>query len=326
MPRLVRFNMHNTQYSFRLLAAVAAALTFAGCSTPINKAPVEDRGRVGTGLSPARLPPGAENAGKPGYYTVKPGDTLIRVALETGQNWRDLAAWNNLDNPNRIEVGQVLRVVSPTVDAGATAVAVTPAASAPAALPAAKPITTSKVETRSLDAKPLPAASGASSGGTASVASGASRPASAGGESATASAGAAAGASAAAPADRDADEPAWQWPATGPIIGSFEEGKRKGLVIGGKAGDPVYAAADGRVVYAGSGLRGYGNLIIIKHNAQYLTAYAHNQTLLVKEDQAVRKGQKIAEMGSTDADRVQLHFEVRRQGKPIDPAKSLPPR
>jgi lipoprotein NlpD len=88
----------------------------------------------------------------------------------------------------------------------------------------------------------------------------------------------------------------------------------------------VFAAADGRVVYAGSGLRGYGNLVIIKHNAEYLTAYAHNQALLVKEDQAVRKGQKIAEMGSTDAERVQLHFEIRKQGKPVDPARQLPTR
>ena len=98
------------------------------------------------------------------------------------------------------------------------------------------------------------------------------------------------------------------------------------LAIGGKAGDPVYAAADGSVVYAGSGLRGYGNLIIVKHNGEYLTAYAHNQTLLVKEDQSVRKGQKIAEMGSTDSDRVELHFEIRKQGKPIDPARQLPSR
>ena len=105
-----------------------------------------------------------------------------------------------------------------------------------------------------------------------------------------------------------------------------EEGKNKGLAIAGKAGDPVLAAADGRVVYAGSGLRGYGNLIIVKHNATFLTAYAHNQALLVKEDQAVRKGQKIAEMGSSDSDRVQLHFEIRRQGKPIDPARLLPAR
>ena len=106
----------------------------------------------------------------------------------------------------------------------------------------------------------------------------------------------------------------------------LDDTRSKGLAIAGKLGDPVMAAADGRVVYAGSGLRGYGNLVIVKHNATYLTAYAHNQTLLVKEDQAVRRGQKIAEMGSTDADRVQLHFEIRKQGKPIDPARLLPPR
>ena len=108
--------------------------------------------------------------------------------------------------------------------------------------------------------------------------------------------------------------------------GGFDEVKNKGLDISGAAGDPVFAAADGQVVYAGAGLRGYGNLIILKHNSVYLTAYAHNQSLLVKEDQKVRKGQKIAEMGKTDSDRVKLHFEVRRQGKPVDPAKLLPAR
>lgn len=110
------------------------------------------------------------------------------------------------------------------------------------------------------------------------------------------------------------------------VLAGFDEQKNKGLDIGGKAGDPVLAAADGRVVYAGAGLRGYGNLIILKHNNTYLSAYAHNQTLLVKEDQTVRKGQKIAEMGSSDSDRVKLHFEIRRQGKPVDPARYLPMR
>ncbi len=116
------------------------------------------------------------------------------------------------------------------------------------------------------------------------------------------------------------------WPASGTVIGGFDEAKNKGLDIAGKAGDPVLAAADGQVVYAGAGLRGYGNLIILKHDNTFLTAYAHNQALLVKEDQKVRKGQKIAEMGKTDADRVKLHFEIRRQGKPVDPAKYLPAR
>ena len=118
----------------------------------------------------------------------------------------------------------------------------------------------------------------------------------------------------------------WIWPAQGSLIAGFDEAKNKGLDIGGKVGEPIIAAADGRVVYAGAGLRGYGNLIILKHNNTYLTAYAHNQTLLVKEDQSVQKGQKIAEMGNSDADRAKLHFEIRRQGKPVDPARYLPSR
>jgi len=123
--------------------------------------------------------------------------------------------------------------------------------------------------------------------------------------------------------DAAEDVVSFQWPARGNVIAGFDESKNKGLDIGGKAGDPVVAAADGRVVYAGAGLRGYGNLIILKHNNTYLTAYAHNQTLLVKEDQVIKRGQKIAEMGNSDADQVKLHFEVRRQGKPVDPAKYL---
>ena len=127
------------------------------------------------------------------------------------------------------------------------------------------------------------------------------------------------------PTSTEGDEPvAFQWPVRGALIAGFDEAKNKGLDIAGKAGDPVHAAADGKVVYAGSGLRGYGNLIIIKHNNTYLTAYAHNQTLLVKEEQAIKRGQKIAEMGNSDADQVKLHFEIRRQGKPVDPAKLLP--
>jgi len=121
-------------------------------------------------------------------------------------------------------------------------------------------------------------------------------------------------------------QPAFIWPARGPILGTFDDAKNKGLNIGGAAGDPVNASADGRVVYSGNGLRGYGNLIIIKHDATFLTAYAHNRALMVKEGDAVTKGQKIAEMGNSDSDRVMLHFEVRRQGKPVDPLKYLPPQ
>jgi lipoprotein NlpD len=124
----------------------------------------------------------------------------------------------------------------------------------------------------------------------------------------------------------DAGDIVFIWPASGPVVAGFDEADHKGLSIAGKAGDPVVAAADGRVVYAGAGLRGYGNLIILTHNDTFLSAYAHNQKLLVKENQTVNKGQKIAEMGSTGADRVQLHFEIRRSGKPVDPMRYLPSR
>jgi lipoprotein NlpD len=283
------------------LVALAFVAVLAGCASPNNRAPVEDRrgpsaksvpaatapavapGSVVTEAAPLKTPPGAENAGKPGYYTVKPGDTLIRIALDNGQPWRDLSRWNGLDNPNLIEVGQVLRVVPPNVDPTVATV---------------KPVTSAgRVESRSLDGK--------------SIAPG----------------GAASAPPAVAAAPRESDEGLdWLWPANGPVATPFDEVKSKGLAITGKAGDPVLAAADGRVAYVGTEIRGYGNLIIIKHNATYLTAYAHNRTILVKEEQAVRRGQKIAEMGASDAERVQLHFEIRRQGKPIDPAKLLPPR
>jgi lipoprotein NlpD len=282
------------------LGALAVALVLAGCgSTPMNRAPVEDRSAAGKSAAAAGVPvvkpaPGFENAGKPGYYTVKPGDTLIRVGLENGQSPKDIARWNALENPNKIEVGQVLRVVPPTsTDSAAVAVA--------------KPVSNSTATSTPI----APAASSTS----AAPASAASKPASSPAVVAAPVAGSA------AVGDEDLG---WIWPTKGPVLAEFDEVKNKGLDIGGAAGDPVLASAEGKVVYAGEGLRGYGKLIILKHNNTFLTAYAHNQTLLVKEDQSVKKGQKIAEMGNTDADRVKLHFEVRRQGKPVDPAKYLP--
>lgn len=282
---------------------VLVAGVLAGCASSRHQAPVEDRtsaGRPSSARPAISAPPVAEPAAQkaePGTYVVKPGDTLMRISLDTGQSWRDIARWNNIENPNLIEVGQVLKVVAPVGD-----VAVAP-----------RPVMAPKVETKPLDAKaPASAASGVAS---------AQAPAASTGAAAVPSVAAAS----AVPKDAD-DDIQWAWPAAGSVLAPFDDAKSKGLVLSGKAGDPVYAAADGRVIYANSGLRGYGNLIIIKHNANYLTAYAHNQTLLVKEDQPVRRGQKIAEMGSSDAERVQLHFEVRRQGKPIDPAKVLPSR
>ena len=283
------------------ISMTLAAAVLAGCSsTSVTRAPVEDRGLgtpaiVGT-VDPATLP-GAENAGKPGYDTVRAGDTIMKIATEVNQPWREIVRWNTLDNPNVIEVGQVLRVVPPTGAVAAAPAIITdgrapgtPAAPAPGNKP------------------PVPVATQTTPGGAASPAP-APLPA-----------------SPPPPPTAGADDVDFIWPASGALIAGFDEAKNKGLGIAGKAGDPVLAAADGRVVYAGAGLRGYGNLVILKHNNTFLTAYAHNRTLLVKEDQNVKKGQRIAEMGSTDADRVKLHFEIRRSGKPVDPARYLPSR
>jgi lipoprotein NlpD len=319
---------HKSTWGGRVVlgAILAIAATLSACSsTSLTRAPVEDRGTPGTSASspasasastatanassagsvtaaPLKPLPGAENAGKPGYYTVKPGDTMIRIGLDTGQNWRDVARWNGLENPNIIEVGQVLRVIAPgTAD-------VTPGAVVP------RPVTPPST----VVATSLPAASTR----TAAPAAPASAPV-----AAPTPAPAAVAVAPLPPASSAGDDDiAWIWPTNGAVIAGFDEAKNKGLDIAGKLGDPVLAAGDGRVVYAGAGLRGYGNLVILKHNNTYLTAYAHNQTLLVKEDQTVRKGQKIAEMGQSDSDRVKLHFEIRRQGKPVDPARYLSPR
>jgi lipoprotein NlpD len=288
---------------------LAVVLVIAGCSAPRGPAPVEDRGTMtrAPGATPGGSPitvdangkplAGIENYGKPGYYAVRPGDTIRRIGGETGQRWQDIARWNNLDNPDLIEVGQVLRVIPPS--GSGTAVAIAPAASGSEGA-VAKPVTPPSV------VAPVPA-----SGASAPV-----KPA------------APVTASPASPGSGSSgdEDLGWIWPASGSLIAGFDEAKNKGYDISGKAGDPVLAAADGRVVYAGAGLRGYGNLIILKHNNTYLTAYAHNQALLVKEDQSVQKGQKIAEMGNSDADRVKLHFEIRRQGKPVDPSRYLPGR
>ncbi|MFN0186511.1 MAG: peptidoglycan DD-metalloendopeptidase family protein [Aquabacterium sp.] len=315
-----------TWFGGRHSAALTALLLalLAGCAGPRAPAPVETRSPAPRAMTPpaaavpapaaptpsvapsspapaADVRPVADNAGKPGFYVVRPGDTLIRIALDHGQNWRDVARWSGLDNPNLIEVGQALRVVPPGVDPN---VAVT------------RPVAGARAEARPLDSRPAampPVPAGSASAPAAPTTAGGSTPTTAPASTPV------------VPRDADADLD-WLWPAAGPLLAGFEEGRSKGLVLGGKAGDAVLAAADGRVVYAGSGLRGYGNLVIVKHNASYLTAYAHNQLLLVKEDQAVKRGQKIAEMGSSDAERVQLHFEIRRQGKPVDPARLLPAR
>ncbi|MCA8220815.1 peptidoglycan DD-metalloendopeptidase family protein [Burkholderia sp. BC1] len=271
----------------RAICVAAFSTLLAACATRLDNAPVVDRsGSFGT--TAAAQPAVPLGPPPPGFYRVKPGDTLYRIALENGQNYRDIAAWNNLSNPNQIEVDQLLRVVPP----GGAAVA---------GAPATAPLAGGAVATAPLSSGPATPSASAPSAVTPPPA---------------------ASDTTAAPSGPIA----FAWPVRGPVLNGFDDTKNKGVNIGGTAGEAVKAAADGRVVYAGNGLRGYGNLIIIKHDATYLTAYAHNRALMVKEGDAVTKGQKIAEMGNSDADRVMLHFEVRRQGKPVDPMKYLPPQ
>ncbi len=284
--------------------ALFAAMLAAGCAST-SPAPIEDRnfsspkppagGAAGApvvgagapaGTTAPALPPRAPLDPTLQTYTVQRGDTLFRIALDSGQAWRDVAAWNSLDDPNKLEVGQVLRIKPP--EGVAQSLPVKPAGMT--------------------DTKPAAAPPPGTVGGVV-VAPGpvAAAPATSGGAM-----------------PKSEDELLFAWPAKGPVLEPFSETKNKGIDIAGKAGDPVFAAADGTVVYARYELRGYGNLVIIKHNSTYLTAYAHNQALLVKEQQVVKRGQRIAEMGQSDSDRVKLHFEVRRQGKPVDPTKMLP--
>ncbi|MCS6764398.1 MAG: peptidoglycan DD-metalloendopeptidase family protein [Candidatus Protistobacter heckmanni] len=259
-----------------LAGGLAALLVLGACSSTPTHAPVIERSSIKGGTvpekpvaaaAPAPLPPV-----DPGYYRVKRGDTLYRIALENGQSYRDLAAWNNLANPNQIEVDQVLRVAPPEVSS--------------------MPVRTDSVEARPIeDTKPAEAVKPAEP--------------------------------AKAEAPKEGADIAFAWPAKGQIIEPFDEAKNKGIDIAGKAGDPVRAAAEGKVIYAGV-LRGYGNLVIIKHDNTFLSAYGHNRSLSAKEGVQVKAGQVIAEMGSSEADRVKLHFEIRRNGKPVDPSRFLP--
>lgn len=263
----------------------------------------------------------------PGYYVVKHGDTLYRIAVEHGVDYKDLAAWNNLADPASISDGLVLRVAPPVVAGGSAEVVASPIASdggvearplgMPTAVPAASPASRREAKAGK---EPYSDEAYARLNKQPEAAAKADTPA-----APVASAQPPASAPAPAPAV-GADDVPWQWPSPAKVTAPFSDSTNKGLDFAGKAGDPVLAAGDGKVVYAGSGLRGYGELVIVKHNGTFLSAYAHNRKILVKEGQSVSRGQKIAEMGKTDTDSVKLHFEIRKQGKPVDPAQYLPKR
>lgn len=298
---------------FLLVSGVMLGLAACSSHPPV---PVEERGKAlvsapERSAAPVELPPG--------YYLVKKGDTLYGIALDNGQSYRDLAVWNNLEDPNRILVGQQLRVTPPENASPVAEVrpVIIPGAaeSRPVAAVAAAAVGDSLVREpkggkqvyseaalarlrlpepmQTVSAPPLVSQPPVSDKGVTKAA---------------------------------VDDIGWAWPSPGKVVAGFSEGVNKGVDLAGQPGDPVFAAGNGKVVYAGTGLRGYGKLVIVKHDAMFLSAYAHNSQILVKEGQSVTRGQKIAEVGSTDADQPKLHFEIRRQGKPVDPIQYLPKR
>lgn len=324
----------------------------AACASDSSRAPVEERGAVvelPAKVAP-RIKPSMDAAGdwRPQMVVVQKGDTLYGIAFNYGLDYRELAELNGIENPSLIQVGQTIRLfpaenkpmaapveVKPLGDApvpvaggGGRVVKTQPkvlklpyseqalaqigqGADAPSAvLPSVPPVAAVPVPKVSMPPVMTPKSSDVKAAVPVEA-----KPA--------ISESVAVAKKVEGRADGE-DAVEWVLPTSGKLIGEFSESaNRKGVDLAGKIGQPVNASAAGKVVYSGSGLRGYGKLIIIKHNKTYLSAYAHNDKILVKEGQQVEKGQKIAEMGNSDADQPKLHFEIRRFGKPVDPAKFL---
>lgn len=278
----------------RQVVALLAALALGACAVRSGPAPVIARAPASAGLAkpgPAKPVPPQITPSTGDYYVVKKGDTLYSIALEHGADYREVAQWNSLEDPTRIQVGQQLRVKPPP---GRPAVQVG----------------TARVDSR-LEARPLEGAPR-------------QEPKPAAREEPKAPA-----REEPKPAAREepkvaAGEIQFVWPAKGKVIGGFAEPRSKGIDIDGKPGDPIVAAAPGRVTYTGTGIAGLGKLVVIKHDNGFITVYAHNREILVKEQQSVARGQKIAELGATDADRPKLHFQIRKGSAAVDPMRYLP--
>ena len=326
--------------------ALGAALLLGGCSSN-PPAPVVDLSSSAPQSGERETMPKPAPAGT--YHVVR-GDTLYAIAFRNGLDFRELAAWNAIEPPYRIYVGQDLRLGPPSTQPAATHVAPTaPSAHtsgvAPPAAPPAAAAQNGKQTTGGAMFEDVPATAQS----TAPVEPAAPPPSA---QTAPSSAAPAIPVSPPTPPKPSAAEPparsaaetvpkaggeaavngaagiAWRWPGKGALIGSFVAGDqtRQGIDIAGTAGDPVLAAADGEVVYSGNGLLGYGELIIVKHNASFLSAYGHNRKRLVQEGDRIKGGQQIAEMGSSASARDELHFEIRKNGKPVNPLDYLPPR
>lgn len=324
----------------RFSSVLLVSLLLSACVSNRVPAPIVQRDLPGAkGSAPvankAKSTPEADN-NEAQYYTVAKGDGLYRIAFDHGLAYRDLAEWNNIANPDDIKVGQVLRlsppednaavVVRPLVD-GTAVVAVPTPAKAPASTNKLAYPKALKLPFGSQAADSLANQAEGVAAKTSSVAAIVSKPATL---------------PTALPVSKpepnaeikttnksntndnisDGNGNIWLAPTAGVLLGPYTP-EAKGVDIAGKLGQSIVASETGKVVYAGSGLRGYGNLVIIKHDNAYLTAYAHNDKLLVKEGDSVKRGEKIAEMGSSDTDKVKLHFEIRKFGKPVDPTKFI---
>jgi lipoprotein NlpD len=271
----------------RILTFALVAMVLAGCGN--SRVVKREDGSSASRAVPAALP-------GDGSYVVRGGDTLYGIAFRHGLDYREVAQWNRIPAPYTIYPGQRINLRGPQ------------SASAPRQAAAPAPARTTPPSRGSVTGMPAPRTAPASTAPPAARSTPAVVPS--------------------APVVPATVSPGgWRWPTQGQLIGRFVAGdpKRQGLDIAGTAGQPVVAAADGVVVYSGAGLVGYGELIIIKHSDEWLSAYAHNRKRLVAEGAAVNAGQTIAEMGRTGTSRDMLHFEVRRNGKPVDPLQVLPP-
>jgi lipoprotein NlpD len=349
MKKLFRLGMLTSMDRYLpLLTAMAAAMLLAACSTMRSSVVVEPpTGGYSPPVAHARTPiPG-------GSYQVVKGDTLYSIAFRNGVDFRDLAQWNGISAPYTIWPGQWLKLqvsgtvvsapsapppVVPVHVAGAATSMPAPApvahphaappstiATAPAFEPVVTPATASTTAKVTNTAAPAPATSVApavaATATTVVPVAGVPAP-----SPATVPPPAKVPVAAAGPS-RTASGVTWRWPAQGSLIKRFQSGDSiPGVEIAGNTGDSVRAAADGVVVYSGNGLVGYGELVIIKHNDSFLSAYGHNSKRLVKEGQRVSAGQQIAEMGSSGATRSELEFQIRKDGNPVDPLGYLPPR
>lgn len=301
----------------RILALLWIATLLAGCASSEQRAPVYERAEADKKNAALQKKAQRPNDWRPEVYVVQKGDTLYSIAFNYGFDYHDLAELNNIRDPSVISIGQEIHLfANRSADNADAPIKAKPSEILLKEQPKLVKYAYSEAAMAQIDKVQEPNASAAT---TIAKGEGTARPPETAPDHSTETS------TGESPAE--SEEPALEWslPAQGKVIGKFSESaNRKGIDIAGKLGQPVVASAPGKVVYSGSGLRGYGKLIIIKHNKTYLSAYAHNDKILVKEGQSVTRGQKIAEMGKTDTDQVKLHFEVRRLGKPVDPAKYLP--